>query len=196
MDLSGNFSFIMKRIFPHAKIICDKFHYVKLLREDLSNARIQCMKSIKDPKLYRVIKRNLHLFEQYKEKLNDKTSWRRGYFKNERTQELLQLTNKELVESILDLDECDELREAYDIYQSFLDILHKPQKDYKQVLNDWLNYIFETKNKYFLKTVKNFRKNWFLPILRSLSYTARYRRKGKIYETSFNNGFVEAMNNK
>lgn len=35
-----------------------------------------------------------------------------------------------------------------------------------------------------------------MPILRSLTYQAIYIRNGKKYKTSFNNGFIESMNNK
>ena len=35
-----------------------------------------------------------------------------------------------------------------------------------------------------------------MPILRSLTFTATYIRKNKKYKTSFNNGFIESMNNK
>ena len=47
------------------------------------------------PSLYRVMK-NLHLFDQYHEKLNDKKSWKRGCFKNSAGQ-LLELNNRQLV---------------------------------------------------------------------------------------------------
>lgn len=46
-----------------------------------------------------------------------------------------------------------------------------------------------------MTTAKNLRKNWFMPILRSLTYRAKYKRNGKYYYTSFNNGFIESMNN-
>ena len=63
-------------------------------------------------------------------------------------------------------------------------------------MNNWLNHIFETNNTYFISSAKNIRKNWFVPILKSLTYKAIYVRNDKTYETSFNNGFIECMNNK
>ena len=45
-------------------------------------------------------------------------------------------------------------------------------------------------------TAKNFRKNWFMAIVHSLSDKATCIRHGKCYETSYNNGFIEGMNNK
>ncbi len=142
-----------------------------------------------DESLSSLIKRNLHLFDKYKKKLCDKKARYIPYFKKH-------YTSKQLVEAILELDACSDLKENYDIYQSFLKILHEPSNDYKKLLNEWLDNIFDTKNIFYMKTAKNFRKNWFMPILRSLTYKASYIRNGKRYYTSFNNGFIESMNNK
>ena len=106
------------------------------------------------------------------------------------------MTNKQLVEAILELESCEELKINYDIYQDFLKILNEPHNDYKKALNDWLDHIFKTENHYYMTTAKNFRKNWFMPILRSLTYTTYYTRKNKKIKTCFNNGFIESMNNK
>ena len=107
----------------------------------------------KDP-LYRVMKKNIHLFDQYHSRLNNEKTWMRGCFRNERTGKLLKLANRDLVEMILDREECADFKPAYDLYQEFLDIL------------------------------------------KSLTYTAYYRRNGITYKTSFNNGFCESQNNK
>ena len=75
-------------------------------------------------------------------------------------------------------------------------LIHERHKDYKSELNKWLDHIFDTNNTYYLSSAKNIRKNWFLPVLKSLTFTATYIRKNKKYKTSFNNGFIESMNNK
>ena len=74
MDLSGPFKSIMTSLFPNAVIIADKFHYTRNVGDNLTQARIQFCKSIvkKDEALSKLIKRNLHLFDQYKKKLNIK----------------------------------------------------------------------------------------------------------------------------
>lgn len=193
MDLSSAYLSIMKSIFPNAKIIADKFHYVKAIRECMTRARVDCMREIKkeNMSLYNVMKRNIHLFDQYHDRLNDDKSWKRGYFRNSADQ-LLELSNKQLVEKIMDTAECSSFKEAYGIYQSFLDILHKPQSDYKAALNEWIDSTLNTKNSFFSESAKNFRNRWFDPILRD----AYYCRNNKKYKTSYNNGFVESMNNK
>ncbi|WP_242394154.1 transposase, partial [Coprobacillus cateniformis] len=84
----------------------------------------------------------------------------------------------------------------YEIYQNLLKLIHEKHDDYKNELNRWLDYIFDTQNSYYLITAKNFRKKWFIPLLCSLSYTTIYKRRTGSYKTSFNNGFIEGMNNK
>ncbi|MFP9035857.1 transposase, partial [Enterococcus faecalis] len=58
MDLSGAFHSIMKSLFPNARIIADKFHYTKLVRENMVQARINCCRKLKDDSLSKLIKRN------------------------------------------------------------------------------------------------------------------------------------------
>jgi transposase len=76
MDLSGAFNKIIRKIFPNAKQVADKFHYVKVLRQNMTDARVRCMKRMdrKDP-LYRVMKKNIHLFDQYHSRLNNEKAW-------------------------------------------------------------------------------------------------------------------------
>ena len=189
MELSGALQSIMYALFPHAKIIADKFHYTKLVRENMVQARINCCKQLKNDSLSKIIKNNLHLFDQYKERLHTQKAWYRPYFKKH-------MTNRQPVEAILELESCEELQINYDIYQDFLDILNKPNSDYKKSLNNWLNNIFDTNNQYYMTTARNFRKKWFLPILRSLTYTVYSIRNGKTIRTCFNNGFIESINNR
>ena len=99
MDLSGAFHSIMHSLFPQAQIIADRFHYTRIVRENMVQARINCCKNLKDDSLSKLIKRNLHLFDQYKNRLNEKKAWYYPYFKKH-------MTNKQLVEAILELESC------------------------------------------------------------------------------------------
>ena len=188
MDLSGAFRSIMHALFPNAQIIADKFHYVRLVRSNLVQSRLDTCNQMINKSLAKSIKRQLHLFDKYEEELDDKNVWYCHHLKK-------YFTCKSYIEYIFELEETQEFYENYKIYQSLLKILHKPHLDYKKELNNWLDYIFNTENKYYMTTAKNLRKNWFMPILRSLTYKAKYKRNGKYYYTSFNNGFIESMNN-
>lgn len=63
MDLSGAFYLIMHSLFSQVQIIADKFHYTRIVRENMVQARINCCKNLKDDSLSKLIKRNLHHFD-------------------------------------------------------------------------------------------------------------------------------------
>lgn len=89
-----------------------------------------------------------------------------------------------------------EMLDNYEIYQNLLKFIHEKYNDYKKELNRWLDYIFDTHNSCYQVSAKNFRKKCFIPLLCPLSYTTKYKRRDRSYRTSFNNGFIEGMNNK
>lgn len=189
MDLSNPFRCIMHRLFPNASIIADRFHYVKLFCECLRKSRIDTCSSLKDDKLAKSIKRNLHLFDKYRKKLDNKKEWYDRHLKKH-------FTCESYVEYVFEQDGTDDFYKSYIIYQNLLKLIHEKHNNYKKELNDWLDNIFKTQNSYFISSAKNIRKNWFIPILKSLTYKATYIRNNKAYTTSFNNGFIESMNNK
>lgn len=82
MDLSNPFRCIMQRLFPNASIIADRFHYVKLFGECLKRSRLDTCSSLKDEKIAKSIKKNLHLFDKYRKDLDDQTEWYDRHLKN------------------------------------------------------------------------------------------------------------------
>lgn len=189
MDLSGPFKNIMHSLFPNASIIADRFHYVKLCSEHLRRCRIDTCASMTNEKLAKSIKKNLHLFDKYKKNLDYQSEWYDYHLKK-------YFTCQSYIGYVFEQEETHIFYESYLIYQNLLKLIHEPHQDYKKELNKWLDNIFEKNNKYYLSTAKNIRKHWFLPILKSLTYKAIYIRNGRKYQTSFNNGFIESMNNK
>ena len=189
MDLSNAFRSIMHSLFPNAKIVADRFHYVRIFAECLRKCRLDTCASLNNDALSKSIKRNLRLFDMYRKNLDDKKEWFDRNLKKT-------FTSKTYIEYIFEQDGTEEFYECYKIYQNLLKLIHGRHKDYKSELNKWLDHIFDTNNTYYLSSAKNIRKNWFLPVLKSLTFTATYIRKNKKYKKSFNNGFIESMNNK
>ena len=74
----------MTSLFPNAVIIADKFNYTRNVGDNLTSVRIQFCKSIvkKDKSIAKLIKRNLHLFDQYKKNLHIINERYHPYFKN------------------------------------------------------------------------------------------------------------------
>ena len=193
-------------LFPHAKIICDRFHYVRLVGQNFIQSRLDACSFLRYQPLAKSIKRRLRLFYKYRKNLDNEKTWYDIHLKR-------YFTCASYIDYLYDLSErrnnkdCDDstmfdslvimkMLDNYEIYQNLLKLIHEKHNDYKRELNKWLNYIFDTHNSYYHITAKNFRKKWFIPLLYSLSYTTQYKRRYKFYRTSFNNGFIEGMNNK
>ena len=188
MDLSGAFHSIMKALFPNASIIADKFNYVRLIRTGMVNSRLNTCSSLKDRALAKSIKKNLHLFDKYQKNLDNEKQWFDHHLKK-------YFTCQTYIEYIFDLEETEEFYKNYKIYQDFLKIVHEPHSSYKDILNEWFEYIFDTKNEHYVSIAKSIRKRWFMPIIKSLTYNAYYIRGQVRYKTCFNNGYIESMNN-
>lgn len=122
-------------------------------------------------------------------KLDDKYEWYDRHLKR-------RFTSKDYIQYVFEQHDTEVFYESYNIYQNMLTLIHENHNNYKQELNDWLDEIFSRDNKYFIAAATDIRKKWFIPLLRSLKYKAKYKRNGKAYITSFNNGFIESMNNK
>ena len=166
MDLSGAFHSIMKALFPNASIIADKFNYVRLIRTGMVNSRLNTCSSLKDRALAKSIKKNLHLFNKYQKNLDNEKQW------------------------------FDHHLKKYFTCQTYIEyIFDQPHSSYKDILNEWFEYIFDTKNEHYVSIAKSIRKRWFMPIIRSLTYNAYYIRGQVRYKTCFNNGYIESMNN-
>lgn len=121
-------------------------------------------------------------------KLDDKYEWYDRHLKR-------RFTSKDYIQYVFEQHDTEVFYESYNIYQKMLTLIHENHNNYKQELNDWLDEIFSRDNKYFIAAATDIRKKWFIPLLRSLKYKAKYKRNGKAYITSFNNGFIESMNN-
>ena len=197
MDLSGAFKSIMHALFPNAQIICDRFHYVRLVGQNLVKARLDACSKLTDQSLAKSIKKQSRLFYKYYDDLDDTKEWYCYHLKK-------YFTCKSYIDNLVDIIEMgntdspiiESFYDNYEIYQNLLKLIRERKDDYKIELKKWINNILETKNEYYESTARNFKKNWFIPLLCSLSYKVTYKRNGKYYETSYNNGFIEGMNNK
>lgn len=206
MDLSGAFYSIMRSLFSHVQIICDRFHYVRLAGQNFIQSRLDACSFLHCQPLAKSIKRQLRLFYKYRKELDNEKTWYDFHLKKH-------FTCASYIDHLCDLVErrnnkdCDhstmfdslvilEMLNNYETYQNLLKLIHEKHDDYKKELSRWLDYIFDTHNSYYQITTKNFRRKWFVSLLCSLSYTTEYKRTDRSYRTSLNNGFIEGMNNK
>ena len=117
MDMYKPYIKLVQDNFPNANIIIDMFHIVQLISRSLNKTRVQAMK--KDKANYRKIKRYGKLLLKARLEL-DCSKWRKFLcFKN-------LMTEVDVVDYIL--NENEELKNTYDLYQNLLYALQR--KDY------------------------------------------------------------------
>lgn len=73
VDLNAQYVSFIHRIFPHAKVVLDRFHIVQLAQRALSQSRIQFVNQLKDPKTreYKLVKSQWRLFNLHANQVDD-----------------------------------------------------------------------------------------------------------------------------
>lgn len=116
MDLSTLFRSVVKKLFPEAKIIADKFHVIRVVTNSLENTRKRIQKEFHDAK--------------------------RKWFKRSRRLLLKQeykLTDEDKIELNRMLNSSRELEKAWLLKELFYEIFkEKERKAAKRQLRDWL----------------------------------------------------------
>ena len=167
IDMYSPYISLIKKMFPNAKIIIDKFHLTQLISRSLNKTRIRVMN--KDKKNHRKLKRYWRLILKDENEL-DFSKWRK-YTCFEHL-----MTQSDIVNYLINVDE--ELKQTYIIYQNILYALKK--KDYK-ILKQSLNNINPKISNYMKTSIKTLLE--FLPYIKNT------------FETNYHNGFIEGNNN-
>ncbi|HEL9645851.1 TPA: ISL3 family transposase, partial [Streptococcus suis] len=98
MDMFSPYYQLAKQLFPHAKIVLDRFHIVQHLSRAMNRIRIQIMNQFdRKSHEYKVLKRYWKLIQQDSRKINDKRFYRPMF--------RMHLTNKEILEKLLSFSE-------------------------------------------------------------------------------------------
>lgn len=150
IDMYSLYISLIKKMFPNANIIIDKFHLVNLISTSLNKTRIKIMKY--DKKNYNKLKRYWHLLLKSQDEL-DGTKWKRWWcFDN-------LMTQSNVVSYLININ--SQLKTTYEIYQSLLYALrHSNYKELEITLNvkynnisDYMKTSIKRKNIYhILKT--------------------------------------------
>ena len=109
IDMYAPYISLIKELFPHAKIIIDKYHLFQHISRALNKTRIRFMKKFK--KHYRKFKRYWRLFLKSHSILNT-TTYRSVYCFKQPMREI------DILNFLLDLS--PELKATYDLYQDLL----------------------------------------------------------------------------
>ena len=167
IDMYSPYISLIKKMFPCAEIIIDKFHLVNLISNSLNKTRINIMKN--DKKNYNKLKRYWKLLLKPQEELNN-SRWKKWWCFNN------VMTQSGVVDHLININ--SQLKETYEVYQSILYSLKN--NNYKQleiVLNSKYNKI----SNYIKKSIKTLK--GYLPYIKNT------------LSNPYNNGFVEGNNN-
>ena len=167
IDMYSPYISLIKKMFPNAKIIIDKFHLTQLISRSLNKTRIRAMN--KDKKNHRKLKRYWRLILKDREEL-DYSKW-----KKYRCFDSL-MTQSDVVNYLINTN--DELKHTYLIYQ---DILYSFKKKDFNKLKKLLNNINPKISNYMKTSIKTLLE--FLPYIKNT------------FENKYHNGFIEGNNN-
>ena len=111
VDMSGAYIPIIRKLFPKAEIVLDRFHIVQHLSRAMMTTRIAIMKAFDKTSLpYRAMKNHWKILQKDSRKLSDKAFYSRTFRQT--------LTPREIVQKTLDFS--SELRYYYELYQLLL----------------------------------------------------------------------------
>ena len=167
IDMYSPYISLIKKMFPNAEIIIDKFHLTQLISTSLNKTRINLMK--KDKKNYNKLKRYWRLILKPQEELNN-SKWKKYTCFN------TLMTQSSVVNYLINIDK--ELLNTYEVYQNILySLKNNKYNDLRIILNN-KNENISSYMKKSIKTLKG-----YLPYIKNT------------LSNNYHNGFVEGNNN-
>ena len=167
IDMYSPYISLIKKMFPNASIIIDKFHLTQLISRSLNKTRIMVMK--KNKQHHRKFKRYWRLILKSRDEL-DVSKWRKfTCFKH-------LMTEVDVVNYLISLD--SELLNTYNIYQDLLYSLKKKKYD---LLYNSLNNYNNNISSYMKTSIKTLLE--FLPFIKNT------------FDNNYHNGYIEGNNN-
>jgi transposase len=167
IDMYSPYVSLIKKMFPNAQIIIDKFHLTQLISRSLNKTRIMIMNKYK--KHHRKFKRYWRLILKSREDL-DVSKWKRFTCFDSL------MTEADLVDFLINLD--DELKQTYIVYQ---DLLYSLKKKNYDLLKNTLNTFNHNISSYMKTSIKTLLE--FLPFIKNT------------FNNNYHNGFIEGNNN-
>ena len=179
-DMYEPYLLVQKTMFPHAKYVVDKFHYIRYIMDALDKIRIRLQNQYgeksKEDKLLKN-KKNVSLLRKYG---NDVSWWVEQ--ERYRNGHIVRILPGEIIQEILNIS--DELRQGYQLKELFLDIVnHASFNDAKRQLVDFIELCRGSQIDEFI-TAANTIDNWLEYIVNSF------------IDKRFTNGYTEGINNK
>lgn len=179
-DMYEPYLLVQKAMFPHAKYVVDKFHYIRYVMKALDDIRIRLQRNYGEKsKEYKLLKnkKNVALLRKYS---NDISWW--VEVERYRNGHIVKVLPGEIIQELLSLDE--DLKRGYQLKELFLDIInHAPLEDAKRQLKCFIELCRESKIDEMIEA-SNTIENWLEYIVNSF------------IDKRYTNGYTEGTNNK
>ena len=179
-DMYEPYLLVQKVMFPHAKYVVDKFHYIRYIMDALDKIRIRLQKEYGEKsKEYKLLKnkKNVSILRKYGNDINwwvEQERYRNGH--------IVRILPGELINKLLDIS--DDLKRGYQLKELFLDIVnHAPYEDAERQLRGFIELCRESHINEFCEA-SNTIENWLEYIVNSF------------IDKRYTNGFTEGTNNK
>lgn len=179
-DMYEPYLLVTQIMFPKAKYVVDRFHYIRYIIDALDKIRIRLQKEYGyNSKEYRMLKskKNISLLRRYSNEID----WF-NYTKRYRNGHMVDILKYDLRRELLDIN--GELEIGYQLKELFLDIInHATYEDAKNQFLNWIDICRENRIEEFIEA-SNTIENWLEYIVNSF------------IDKRYSNGFTEGINNK
>jgi len=179
-DMYEPYLIVTKTMFPKAKFVVDRFHFVTYIMDSLDEIRIRTQEKFdRRTKEYKILKnkKNVSLLRKYSNEID----WfkRSKRYKNGH---LIEMYPSDILEEIYRINE--DIKRGYELKELFLQIINECEyKDAKKELEIWIELARESNIQEFVNAAKTI-ENWLDYIVNSF------------VDKRFSNGYTEGLNNK
>ena len=179
-DMYEPYLLVTTIMFPKAKYVVDRFHYIKYIMEALDKIRIRLQKEYGEKsKEYKLLKnkKNVSLLRKYSNEIN----WwvEQPRYKNGR---IVKILPSDIINELFSID--DDLKMGYQLKELFLDIVYHAEIDnVERQLNDFIDICNESGIEEFIEAARTI-ENWLPYIVNSF------------IDKRLSNGYTEGLNNK
>lgn len=179
-DMYEPYLLVQQIMFPKAKYVVDKFHYIRYILKALDKIRIRLQDNFgSKSKKYKLLKnkKNVSLLRKH----SAEVEWW-VYTKRYKNGHMVDVLPGDVLRELLAID--DELKRGYQLKEEFLDIVnHISYDEAEEVLLNWIELCKESKIKEMIEASKTI-ENWLPHIVNSF------------IDKRYTNGFTEGTNNK
>ena len=179
-DMYEPYLLVTTVMFPKAKYVVDRFHYIRYIMDALDKIRIRLQKEYEyGSKEYNKLKnkKNVSLLRKYSNDVNwwvEQTRYKNG--------KIVRVLPGKIIQDLLSIN--DDLKTGYQLKELFLDIVnHSTYEDVKTDLKCWIDLCRESEIGEFIEA-SNTIENWLDHIANSF------------IDKRLSNGFTEGLNNK